>query len=151
PSCRRSRVSSSSETSHPPLGSPPHKRRRVLIYSSSSASLSPSPSVEPSRNRCRSPTLPLPLPATAEGVHAETTAKARLTHHGELIGEMYDHLLEIPLTRLETTKHELEALRARVVSSKLEYAMFRIQQGELARVATEFASGGLSSVLACIQ
>ncbi|GJX04899.1 hypothetical protein Tco_0190815 [Tanacetum coccineum] len=66
PSHRRSRLSySSSETSHLSLRSPPHKRHRVLIYSSSSASLSPSPSVEPSRNRCRSPTLPLPLPATA--------------------------------------------------------------------------------------
>ncbi|GKB13539.1 hypothetical protein Tco_0847462 [Tanacetum coccineum] len=137
PSRRRSRISFTTETSQPSLIAPPHKRHRPLIYlSSSSASLSPPPSVRPSCKRCRPHTLPLPaapvvspppikllLPRKRfrdsscfphEGVHAE----ARLTHHGELTREMYDHLLEIFLTRLETTQHELEALRARVAPAE---------------------------------
>nr|GEV25111.1 reverse transcriptase domain-containing protein [Tanacetum cinerariifolium] len=52
--------------SHPSSAPPPHKRRRVLIYSSTlSASLSPLPSVRPSRKRCRSHTQPLPVAAAS--------------------------------------------------------------------------------------
>nr|GEW94299.1 putative reverse transcriptase domain-containing protein [Tanacetum cinerariifolium] len=140
PSHRRSRYVSSSKTSHPSSSPPPHKRHRILVYSSSSASLPPSPSARPSRKRCRSPTPPLPvteaevstppiemLPpcerfkgtsfAPQEDVHAETTVEARLDDHSKMIGEMYKHLLNIPSTRLEDTEHELETLRARVVES----------------------------------
>nr|GEV85397.1 hypothetical protein [Tanacetum cinerariifolium] len=152
PSRKRSHISySSPETSHPSSSPPPHKRCRVLIYSSSSASLPPSPSVGPSRKRCRSPTRPLlsittistspieMLPpcerfkgrssALQEDVHAKTTVEARLGDHSDMIGEMYEHLLDIPLTRLETTEHELETLRARVVSSKRD--CFFARQGRV--------------------
>ncbi|GKE45551.1 hypothetical protein Tco_1472835, partial [Tanacetum coccineum] len=38
--------------------------------------------------------------APQEVVHVETTTEARLTHHGELIGEMYDHMLEVLLVQI---------------------------------------------------
>ncbi|GKD15395.1 hypothetical protein Tco_1199802 [Tanacetum coccineum] len=94
------------------------KRRRVLIYSSpSSALLPPSPSVGPSHKGCMSPTPPL-APATSSSPPTDLSP-----HHKrfrELIEEMYDHLLEIPITGLKTTKHEMETLRARLISSKRE-------------------------------
>ncbi|GKA70831.1 hypothetical protein Tco_0776970 [Tanacetum coccineum] len=88
---------------------------------SSGSSLDYSPS-SPLRSSSSAPSSPYSRTGTSsapqEGVHA----KARLTHHGELIEEMYDHLIEIPITRLETIKHELETLRARVVFAKQEIA-----------------------------
>ncbi|GJX76514.1 hypothetical protein Tco_0323325 [Tanacetum coccineum] len=141
PSHRRSHYVSSSETSHLSSSLPPRKMRRVLAYSSSSASLLPSPLVGPSCKRRRSPTPPLPAAAVStpyiemlppcqrfmgtssaprEDVHSETTVETRLDDHSEMIREMYEHLLDIPSTRLDDTKHELETLRARVVSSERE-------------------------------
>nr|GEU88067.1 hypothetical protein [Tanacetum cinerariifolium] len=142
PSHRRSRyVSLSSETSHSPSSPPPRKRRRVLIYSSSpSASLSPSPSVGPSRKRCRLPAPPLLATAAVstplikmlpprnrfkglsftprEDAHAKTTIEAKLDDHSEMLGEMYEHLLDMPFSRLEDTEHELQTLRARVIATE---------------------------------
>ncbi|GKG60011.1 hypothetical protein Tco_0609675, partial [Tanacetum coccineum] len=72
-------------------------------------------------------------------VHAETMVDFRLDDHNEMITEMYEHLLHIPLTSLETIEHELETLRARGVSSKREitflYARARAaeQRDEIAK------------------
>nr|GEU74155.1 RNA-directed DNA polymerase, eukaryota, reverse transcriptase zinc-binding domain protein [Tanacetum cinerariifolium] len=185
PSHRRSRyVSSSSETSHPSSSPPPRKRRRVLAYSSSSASLPPSPYVKPSRKRYMSPTPPL-LVAEAvstppiemlpprkrfmstsfspqEDVHGGTTVKARLDDYNEMIGEMYVHLLDIPSTRLDDTKHELETLRARVrekiardriseLENRLGYAEYWIQQGELARNSHVKTDGLEATEVYCLR
>ncbi|GKC23804.1 hypothetical protein Tco_1025954 [Tanacetum coccineum] len=163
-SLERSRISYSSlETSHPSSLPPLCKRCRVLIYSSSSTSLSPSPSVGPSHKRCRSPTSLLPVTVVStppiemlpphkrfigssyvpqEDVYVETTVEARLDDHSEMIEEMYEHLLDIPFTRLKTTKHEAaeqrdEISRDRIskLEYRLRYAEYRIQQDELARVS----------------
>nr|GEX29939.1 hypothetical protein [Tanacetum cinerariifolium] len=118
PSRKRSHyVSSSLETSHPSSLPPPYKRRRVMVYSSS-ALLPPSPSVGPSRKRCRFATLPLPAIAAVSTPHIEMLPPRK----SKMIGEMYECLLDIPFTRLEDTKHELENLIARVVLSEREVA-----------------------------
>nr|GEU62561.1 putative reverse transcriptase domain-containing protein [Tanacetum cinerariifolium] len=154
PSYRRScYVSSSSETSHPPSSPPPRKRRKVLIYSSSpSASLTPSPSIGPSRKRCKLPAPPLlatavvstppikMLPprkrfrgisfAPREDAHAKTTIEAKLDDHSEMLGEMYEHLLDMPFSRLEDTEQELQTLRARVITTELGYPEYLIQESE---------------------
>nr|GEX87435.1 hypothetical protein [Tanacetum cinerariifolium] len=130
---------SSSSTSSSPYAGPSRKRSHI-----SSSSLETShPSSPPSRKRCRSPTPLLSattvctppiemLPpykrlkgsssAPHDDVHAKTIVEAKLDDHSEMIGEMYEHLLDIPLTRLETIDHALETLRAEVVSTKGEIA-----------------------------
>nr|GEZ11222.1 hypothetical protein [Tanacetum cinerariifolium] len=123
--------SPSGSSSSSPYAGPSRKRSHI-----SSSSLETShPSSPPSRKRCRSPTpllsattvctppIEMPPPykrlkgsssALHDDVHAKTTVEAKLDDHSEMIGEMYEHLLDIPLTRLETIDHALETLRAKV-------------------------------------
>ncbi|GJV69070.1 reverse transcriptase domain-containing protein [Tanacetum coccineum] len=78
--------------------------------------------------------------------------ETRLDDHSEMIREMYKHLLDMPLTRLETTEHELETLRARVVSSVREisslYARARPAElrDESSRVSLGIARAGLTEL-----
>ncbi|GJR41328.1 hypothetical protein Tco_1217012 [Tanacetum coccineum] len=53
-------------------------------------------------------------------VYDKLMVKERLDEESEVIREMYAHLLEIPLHRLEEIEEELRALRARVMSSEKE-------------------------------
>nr|GEV83429.1 hypothetical protein [Tanacetum cinerariifolium] len=77
--------------------------------------------IRATHKRCRSPITSLPATALALAALSSIPAerlppRKRLDDHSEMVREMYEHLLDIPLTRLETTKHELETLRVRVVS-----------------------------------
>nr|GEV10797.1 hypothetical protein [Tanacetum cinerariifolium] len=108
--------SSSSETSHPSSSPPPYKRHR-----------SPTPPLPATKAAVPTPTIEMLRPrkrfrgtsyASQEDVYAETTIEAMLGNHSEMIEEMYEHLLDITLIRLETAEHELETLRGRVVSSE---------------------------------
>ncbi|GKE22397.1 hypothetical protein Tco_1433909 [Tanacetum coccineum] len=49
--------------------------------------------------------------APQEDVHTETMVEARLDDQNEMIGEMYEQLLDITLTRLETIEHDSRAVR----------------------------------------
>ncbi|GKF77468.1 hypothetical protein Tco_0229938 [Tanacetum coccineum] len=78
--------------------------------------------------------------------------ETRLDDHSEMIREMYKHLLDKPLIRLETTEHELETLRARVVSSVREISSLhdRARAAELrdesSRVSLGIARAGLTEL-----
>ncbi|GKA14308.1 hypothetical protein Tco_0693954 [Tanacetum coccineum] len=53
-------------------------------------------------------------------VHHRETTKDRLDEQSEMIGGMYEHLLDMPLSRIEETEEELWTLRARMASSERE-------------------------------
>ncbi|GKA55365.1 hypothetical protein Tco_0754314 [Tanacetum coccineum] len=53
-------------------------------------------------------------------VHHGLMVEERLDEQSEVIGEMYEHLLHIPLPRIEEIEEELRNLQARVVPSKRE-------------------------------
>nr|GEU41664.1 RNA-directed DNA polymerase, eukaryota [Tanacetum cinerariifolium] len=78
---------------------------------------SPAPKLSPPRKRVKGASSGVQL-----DVLAETAIEAKLDDHSEMIGKMYEYLLDIPLTRLETTEHDLEASRARLVSFEQEIA-----------------------------
>ncbi|GJV33802.1 hypothetical protein Tco_1394202 [Tanacetum coccineum] len=165
PSRRRSRyVSTSLKTSHLTSSSPPpHKRPRVLIYSSSSsASLSPSPSVGPSRKRCRLPTLLLPatamivstppiemLPpskrfrgtssAPQEDTHAETTIEARLDDHSKMLGEIVvatEQQCAALQAKAKATEQQDMFSRDKILDleRRLGYVEYLIQESEVTKV-----------------
>ncbi|GJW16247.1 hypothetical protein Tco_0020380 [Tanacetum coccineum] len=109
--------SSSSGTSHTPSGPLPRRRHQVSSYSV------PSASVGPSCKRCRSPTTSLPAAASVLDATAEDTAEPIILHvypgqtvedrsnePSEMIGGMYEHLLDMSLFRIEETEEELQAL-----------------------------------------
>nr|GEY59090.1 hypothetical protein [Tanacetum cinerariifolium] len=57
----------------------------------------------------------------SQPVHHGLAVEDRLDEHNEVIGEMYEHLLEIPLLRIEETEEELMTLRARHPSGVEDY------------------------------
>ncbi|GJS68390.1 hypothetical protein Tco_0682955 [Tanacetum coccineum] len=111
----RSPSGSSSSTPSSPYIGPSHRRSRISYSSLETSHPSSLPPLfvthPPKREIDASSRVP-------KDVHAETMVDFRLDDHNEMITEMYEHLLHIPLTSLETIEHELETLRARGVSSK---------------------------------
>nr|GEU44138.1 hypothetical protein [Tanacetum cinerariifolium] len=103
--------SSSSGTSHILFRPLPHRRHQVSSYSI------PSTSVRPSCKRCSSPAISY-HDATAEAitepvippVHPGQTVKDRSDEHSEMIRGMYEHLLDIPLSKIDERKEELQTL-----------------------------------------
>ncbi|GJW58739.1 hypothetical protein Tco_0105470 [Tanacetum coccineum] len=151
PSRRRSRHASSSGTSHSPPGPLSHRRNLVSSYST------PPSLVGSSRKRCMSPTTSPPAAASVltilssvpadclppsepaiSPVHHGLAVEERLDEKSEVIGEMYEHLLEIPLLRIEGIEEELQTLRARVVSLEREntYLRARVRAAEMSKDST---------------
>nr|GEZ01753.1 hypothetical protein [Tanacetum cinerariifolium] len=70
----------------------------------------------------------------------------------EAIGEMYEHLLDMTLSRIEETKEELQTLRARVVSLERENSPLRARvkvtklNDDSIRVALQTARNGLAEM-----
>ncbi|GJV79893.1 hypothetical protein Tco_1515763 [Tanacetum coccineum] len=136
PSHRRSRLVSSISSSSVGLS---HKRCRSPTTSrptSTSAPTIPS-SVHVDRLLPRKSLRGLPIASyqdvTVEAVvkpvsppvHHGLTVEERLDEHSETIGEMYEHLLYMPLSRIKEIEQELHTLRARVVSSERESTSLR--------------------------
>nr|GFC48455.1 hypothetical protein [Tanacetum cinerariifolium] len=90
-------VSSSSEISHLSSSPPPP-----------TAVLTPPIEMLPHRKRVRCVSS-----GVHKDVHVETMVEARLDDHNEMLGKMYEYLLDLPLTRIEDTEQELQTLRAR--------------------------------------
>nr|GEX62071.1 hypothetical protein [Tanacetum cinerariifolium] len=58
-------------------------------------------------------------------VHTELTVGERLDEHEEVIEEIYKHLLEIPLPRIDEIKQDLQTLRDKVAASEGENTTLR--------------------------
>ncbi|GKC46917.1 hypothetical protein Tco_1064639 [Tanacetum coccineum] len=145
--------SSSSGTLHRPSGPLPRRKCWVSSYST------PSPSVRPSCSRIhqlyhfRMSQLRLRPRLTFHMFSMRLQLReTRLDDYSKMIREMYKHLLDMPLTRLETTEHELETLRARVVSSVREISSLHARaratelRDESSRVSLRIARAGLTEL-----
>ncbi|GKC60017.1 hypothetical protein Tco_1087615, partial [Tanacetum coccineum] len=71
-------------------------------------------------------------------VHHGLMVEERLDEHSDVIGEMYEHLLDIPLPRIEEIEEELQNLQARVVPSERENTSLstRVRAAELSDYST---------------
>nr|GEU48618.1 hypothetical protein [Tanacetum cinerariifolium] len=109
---RSCHVSSSSSTSSAPSGPLPRRRHQISSYSTSLTY------VRPSRKRCRPSTTSLPATSSTPAVLSYVLAdrllprksqaiEDRLDEQSEMIGGMYKHLLDMPLSRIEETMEEL--------------------------------------------
>ncbi|GJR09334.1 hypothetical protein Tco_0791986 [Tanacetum coccineum] len=69
-------------------------------------------------------------------VHHGLTVEERLDEQSKTIREMYEHLLDMPLSRIKELEQELHTLRARVVSSERESTSLRarVRTAELSDV-----------------
>ncbi|GJX12300.1 putative reverse transcriptase domain-containing protein [Tanacetum coccineum] len=121
------------------VGSPTPPLPALVVPSSPALKLSPP------RKRVRGAPSGL-----QEVVHSETTIEVRLDDHSEMIVEMYEHLLDMPFTRLKTTEQSsslhLWACPAEQrdgidrdmifeLEDRLGYAEYHIKQDELAIVS----------------
>nr|GEW54591.1 hypothetical protein [Tanacetum cinerariifolium] len=85
-------------------------------------------------------------------IHYGLTVEEILDEHNEVIGEMYDNLLEIRLPKIKEIEEKFRTLRARVVSSKRENISLhaRVKAAKLSddstRVALQTARIGLSEM-----
>nr|GEV46324.1 reverse transcriptase [Tanacetum cinerariifolium] len=83
----------------------------------------PSSLVGPSRKRCRSPTSLLPVVVSALAILSYVPTdrlppRKRLDKQSEMIGEMYEHFLEMPLSKMEETEEDIQTMRARAIASE---------------------------------
>ncbi|GKC34637.1 hypothetical protein Tco_1047021 [Tanacetum coccineum] len=112
-------VHSDSETR--PTKAPPSPDYHVGYDSSKS---DPSEAFEPlPTQRCRSPTTSLQAVVSAPAVLSRAPAdhlppRKRLDDQSKMIGQMYEHFLNMPLSRMEETVEELQNMRARIVATE---------------------------------
>nr|GEY30740.1 protein kinase-like domain, concanavalin A-like lectin/glucanase domain protein [Tanacetum cinerariifolium] len=76
-------------------------------------------------------------------VHPGQTVEDRLDKHSEMIRGMYEHLLDMPMSRIEETEEELQILRVRMASLKREITSLhaRVRVAELSDDSTLVSLG----------
>ncbi|GKD17681.1 hypothetical protein Tco_1206839 [Tanacetum coccineum] len=83
-------------------------------------------------------------------IHHRLSVEERLDEQSEMIGGMYEHLLDMPMFRIKEIEKELQTLRDRVVSSERDNTSLhaRVRAAELSddstRVALQTARTGLA-------
>ncbi|GJU48165.1 hypothetical protein Tco_1217720 [Tanacetum coccineum] len=104
--------SPSEYSSAPPSYAIPSRRRSRYVSSSFETSSSPPP-----RKRHIGDTIQTMIEPVTPPTHPQPTIEERLDEQDEVIGEMYEHVLEIPLLRIDEIEQELQTFRTRVVAT----------------------------------
>nr|GEW86210.1 hypothetical protein [Tanacetum cinerariifolium] len=138
---------SSTTTPSLPHSGPSRMRSRHVSSSSLSSGNLPTPSGQLPRRRLASTSTVLSYliadrlpPRKSPPVHHGKMVVDRLDEQSEMIRGMYEHLLDMSLSKIEETEEELQTLRAKMASSERGITSLRV------RVRAEELSDGSSRV-----